>query len=265
MNKKILIIIPGKLKFYKKENYNLIKNFFKDFDVNFFIVGWKNQDEKIIETFEKNYNPLKIEFIPEHSFEKVLGNIKYPDHAGNTLGTLHMWKSVVLSFEKVKNFFLDKTNKPDYILRYRSDILPKHNQIFINKNPLIKNEILIPDRYHWNGINDNMFLIRFNDLDLFKTFDDFIDNHIKKNKFFCSEYIFQQFLKKNKFKIRYCDFDYNIMRFKDHKKFSKNEKSKKPLTDWYNCKLNRLKFKIRNFNKFYIKKINRNNKQHIKI
>ena len=31
MNKKILIIIPGKLKFYKKENYNLIKNFFKDF------------------------------------------------------------------------------------------------------------------------------------------------------------------------------------------------------------------------------------------
>ena len=108
MSKKILIIIPGKLKFYNEENYNLIKEFFRNFDVNFFIIGWENQDEKIIENFKKIYNPLKIEFIPEHSFGNVLDKIKYPDHAGNTLGTLHMWKSVVLSFEKVNKFVIVK-------------------------------------------------------------------------------------------------------------------------------------------------------------
>ena len=265
MNKKILIIIPGKLEFYKEENYNLIKEFFRNFDVNFFIIGWENQDEKIIENFKKIYYPLNIEFMPEYSFVNVMDKIKYPDHAGNALGTLHMWKSIVLSFEKVNKFFFDKSDKPDYILRYRSDILPKKNQIFADRDPLVVNEILIPDRYHWNGLNDNMFLIRYNDLNLFKNFSNFLEKHIKENKFFCSEYIFQQFLKKSKFKIKYSDFDYNIMRFKNHKKFSKNEKSKKPLADWYNCKLNRLKFKIRNFDKFFIKKSNRNNKQHINI
>ena len=67
MNKKILIIIPGKLEFYKKENYNLIKEFFRNFDVNFFIIGWKNQDEKIIENFKKTQ---KLKIIKNNIFDK---------------------------------------------------------------------------------------------------------------------------------------------------------------------------------------------------
>jgi len=155
--------------------------------------------------------------------------------------------------------------KPDYILRYRSDILPKDNQTLIDKNEVKRGQILIPDRYHWNGLNDQIFMINTEDIEIFKKFDSFLNEHIERNRFFCSEYIFQRFIKKIKFKIKYSNFDYNVMRFNNYKKSSNHAYSKKIFIDLINCKINRFKYKIRNFKEHFIKKTNRNNKQDILV
>ena len=55
------------------------------------------------------------------------------------------------------------------------------------------------------------------------------------------------------------------MRFKNNFKKFKNIESKMLLIDRINCKINKFKFKIRNFKDHYIKKINRNKFQEIFI
>ena len=55
------------------------------------------------------------------------------------------------------------------------------------------------------------------------------------------------------------------MRIKNTQKKSKDVDSKMLMIDKINCKINKLKFKIRNFKNHYIKKINRNKFQEIYI
>jgi hypothetical protein len=94
-----------------------------------------------------------------------------------------------------------------------------------------------------------------------------LEDYQKKNLFFSPELIFLRFLKKIKFKINYIDYNYRIMRkLKKNNKNSKKIKiTKIPLSDKMFIKLNKLKFKLRNFNNFFINKSKRNNQQDIII
>ena len=149
--KRILVLISGQLRFFSIKNYeNLLKNF-KDYELDFFIVCWDNKDEEIIKLFKKNYNPINLIEIKNRNFSSESNNVKYHDTEVNTENTFYMWYSFSEGCKKIKNFHFSKN--PDYILRYRSDILPDLNQTFINKN-LKQKQLFIPDRYHWNGIND---------------------------------------------------------------------------------------------------------------
>ncbi len=261
--KKILVVISGKLNFFSKENFIKLKDSFKEYDLEFSIFPWEDQSEEVINKFLDIYNPIYCEKIKISDFNEEIKKIKFPDFSGNPVGTLHMYKSICLSFNIIKEIYKNKESKPDFILRYRSDILPKSNQNYI-QTELEDNSILVPDRYHWNGLNDQIFLIRFQDLGIFDYFEKFLHSHILSNRFFSSEYIFLRFIKKY-FKIYYSDFDYNIMRLKNILKKTKNIKSKKLLIDTINCKFNKLRFKFRNFKDHYIKKINRNKFQEIYI
>ena len=83
----------------------------------------------------------------------------------------------------------------------------------------------------------------------------FISKFIFEDKFFAAEYLFQQFIKYKKIKVRYSKFNYNLMRFKNIKKVQNNIKSKMKLSDKIiKCKINKLKYRIRNFEDYYIKK-----------
>tara|TARA_Y100000816_G_C26066942_1_gene560798 strand:+ start:113 stop:928 length:816 start_codon:yes stop_codon:yes gene_type:complete len=263
LKKKILVIISGKLNFFSKKNFYKIKDSFKDYDLEFCLFPWQGQSAEVKKKFLDIYKPIHFEEIETYDFEKEVKLIKFPDYAGNPIGTLNMYRSICVSFNIVDKMYFKKLNKPDYVLRFRSDILPKDNQKFINKAQIEKS-ILVPDRYHWNGLNDQIFLINFKDLKVFENFNNFLKKHIEENRFFSSEYIFLRFIKKY-FKINYTNFDYNIMRFKNNFKKFKNIESKKLLIDQINCKINKFKFKIRNFKDHYIKKINRNKFQEIFI
>ena len=66
--KRILVLISGQLRFFSIKNYeNLIKNF-KDYELDFFIVCWNNQDEENIKLFKKNYNPINLIEINTRNF-----------------------------------------------------------------------------------------------------------------------------------------------------------------------------------------------------
>ena len=262
--KRVLVLISGQLRFFSIKNYeNLIKNF-KDYELDFFIVCWNNQDEENIKLFKKNYNPINLIEINTRNFSLESNNIKYPDTEVNTENTFHMWYSFSEGCKKIKNFHFSKN--PDYILRYRSDIFPDLNQTFINKN-LKQKQLFIPDRYHWNGINDQFFLFNYSDIDYFTKVINYLEDYQKKNLFFSPELIFQRFLKKIKFRINYIDYNYRIMRKlkKDSKNLKNIKITKIPLSDKIFIKLNKLKFKLRNFNNFFISKTKRNNQQDIII
>ena len=254
-----LVFIPGKLNFFSKENAIKLKKNIGD-DLKFCLFPWNDIEQKKINKFKKIYNPTILKKISKPEFKNIVKKIKYPDYAGNTIGTLYMWESIRQSFLQINNFYKKKKEKPDYIIRYRFDILPKQKKKFFKKK-LHTNEILIPDRYHWNGLNDQVFIIKYSDINLFFDLDKFIQKFINDDRFFCSEYLFQQFLSHKNIKIKYSDFDYNLMRFKSFKKPSINIKSKMKVKDRMNCKFNKLKYKFRNFKDYYLKKKNLNKNQ----
>ena len=84
---------------------------------------------------------------------------------------------------------------------------------------------------------------------------------------FSSELIFQRFLKEKKIKIKFVDYNYNIMRRENinNKKVENKKIIKLKIYDKITIKLNKIKFKLRNFNNFYLKKNKRNNQQDIII
>lgn len=263
MHKKILIILTGKLKFFSKKNYLLFKNLFKG-NVDFCITPWNNTNNKIIQKFKTIYKPIFIKKIIQKNFNNKVKKIKYPDPEGNPIGTLNMWNSIEKSFKEIYKYYKFK-KKPDYIVRYRSDILPKNNIKFEFVEKINQRNIVIPDRYHWNGINDQIFIIKYSDIKLFFSLNNFINEFIKQERYFSSEYIFQQFLKFKKIKIIYSSFNYKIMRFRLNKKKKIKVESKIKLDDLVNCKINKLKYKIRNFKDHYIKKKYLNKNQDIFI
>lgn len=262
--KKILVLISGQLRFFSSKNYeNLIENF-KNYKLEFFIVFWDNQDLEIIKLFKKQYNPINLIGIKSRNFSKEASDVKYPDNEVNIENIFHMWHSFSEGCKKIKNF--NFSENPDYILRYRSDILPDNNQIFFNKD-LKEKQIFIPDRYHWNGVNDQFFIFNYSDIDYFTLAIDYLLDYQKKTLFFTPELIFQRFLKKKKFKINYIDFNYRIMRnLKKDNKCIKNIKiTQIPIYDKIYIKINKLRFKLRNFKNFFIDKSKRNNQQDILI
>ena len=265
MNKnRILVLICGQLRNFSKKNYeNLIKNF-KNYELDFFIVCWEKHNSEVIKSFNSIYKPIAFKEIKNKNFSLEAKNIKVPDTAVNTENTFHMWHAFSEACKEIKNFIFQK--KFDYVLRYRSDILPDENQIFKFKS-IRKKGILIPDRYHWNGINDQFFIFNFSDLSYFASFNDYINQYKEKKSLFSSELIFQRFLKEKKFKISFIDYNYKIMRNSliKSKKLENNKRIKIPLIDKITVKFNKLKFRIRNFKNFYINKTNRNNQQNIII
>ena len=270
--KKILVLITGKLRFLDQKNILRLKNSFENFKLDFFVLAWKGQKQNIIDEFKKHYKPIFYHEIDEYNFNHIVEKIKYPDGAVKTENILHMWKGISEAAKYLKKFYSSKNEKPFYILRYRSDILPKEKEKFLIEKELSSKDILIPDRYHWHGINDQVFLCKFEDIYLFENFDYFLDKHISEQRFFCSEYIFLRFLKKNNFKIRYNDFNYNIMR---RQMFELNDKKNIkdfvrikdfiPIKDLIIIKQTKMVYKFRNFKEYFITKTKRNNYQDIII
>lgn len=267
--KRILVLITGQLRFLDQENILRLKNSFENFELDFFVLAWKGQKKNIIDEFKKNYKPIFYHEIDEYNFDHILKEIKYSDGAVKTENILHMWKGISEAAKFLKNFYSNKNDKPFYILRYRSDILPKEKEKFLIKRELSQKNILIPDRYHWHGINDQIFLCKFEDIYLFENLDNFLHEHISEQRFFCSEYILLRFLKENNFKIIYNDFNYNIMRrqiteLNNIKNFTRT-KDFIPLKDLVIIKQTKMVYKFRNFKEYFIKKTKRNNYQDIII
>ncbi len=265
--KKIIVLISGRLKYLSDQNFLRIKKIFKDFDLDFFLTPWENEDISLINKFAEIYKPIAIKKISQSKFENKIKLIKYPDNAGSMEGFFYNWEGICKGLNEINLYFIEKNSSPDYVLRYRSDILPDNNSIYEIKNKTIYNKLIIPDRYHWNGINDQIFLFEFNKIKIFKNFFDFVDSHIQQNRFFSGEFIFYRFLKNNKLDLIYNNFDYKIMREKNFQKknITDDLKSKIPLRDNLLIKLNKLMYKIRNFKEFYILKNKRNKYQDMTI
>ncbi len=265
--KKIIILISGKLKYLSDKNFLRIKNSLKNFEIDFILTPWELENEKIVKKFEDCYSPLFIKKISQTNHNEKIKLIKFPDYAGSMEGFFYNWEGICKGFKAIINFYSNKNYTPDYVLRYRSDILPKENSFFNIENNLTDSQIVIPDRYHWNGINDQIFLIKYNMIKNFDTFFEYIDSHIEQKRFFSGEYIFYKFLKKNKLSPVFNDFNYSLMRGHNFKKntYSNNFKSRVPFRDYIEIKLNKIKYKLRNFNDFFILKNKRNKHQDIKI
>ncbi len=265
--KKVIILISGRLKFLSDKNFSRIKKSLKNFDVNFILTPWESENARLIKKFEDKYNPLLIKKISQTKHDKQIKLIKFPDYAGSMNGFFYNWEGVCKGFKEIINFYKNNNFNPDYILRYRSDILPEKNSFFSVRDNLSDNQIIIPDRYHWNGINDQIFLTKYNTIKKFETFFKYIEIHIKQNRFFSGEYVFYKFLKKNNLKPVFNNFSYSLMREENFKKntYFTDFKSEIPLRDQIEIKFNKIKYKFRNFNDFFILKKKRNKHQDIKI
>jgi hypothetical protein len=265
--KKILILISGKLKYLSDQNFFRIKENFKNFDTNFFLTPWSNEDESLIMKFKNNYKPLMVKKIVSKKYDNEIKRVKFPDYAANIQGFFYNWDGFCKGINEIISYSYKKKYFPDYILRYRSDILPKKNSFFKIPEIVHDKQLIVPDRYHWHGINDQIFLLNFNTAKIFNFFFNFVKNHIDEERFFSGEYIFYRFLKKNKFQLTFNNFNYNLMREKNFKKeiLSNDFKSIIPFRDNLTIKFNKFNYKIRNFSEFFIFKNKRNKYQDIVV
>jgi len=263
MSKKIIALITGQLRYFNELNYKVLKNSLKEYDLYFYIVCWKNENEDIKKKFIKLYNPIKLIEIEDKCFLNEVKRIKIPDTAVKSENIFKMWHSFIKGCEFLKKEKFDIT--PDYILRYRSDLLPSNNQK-IDLDLCGENKILIPDINHWNGVNDQFFIFRFSKIDKIITFSNFMYEYLNKKLLFSSELIFQRFLKKKYLEINYINFNYKIMKKKNNSKNASHKKDIQnsiPFREKFFVSINKLKFKLRNFKEFYITKNKRNKYQDI--
>ena len=127
--------------------------------------------------------------------------------------------------------------------------------------------LYIPDCYHWNGYNDQVFLSKVKTLNKFSNFFETVNKFIENNHFICPEYIFYKFFKKKKININFFEFNYQILKNKKilniKDQLLKKEKSYIPIKDKIIIKILKLLYKFRNFKEFYIKKKKRNKNQNL--
>ena len=89
-----------------------------------------------------------------------------------------MWDALTQSFSKLKY----DLNDNDLILRFRSDIKINSKKLHLNLDNVKNNTLYIPDCYHWNGYNDQVFLSKVKTLNKFSNFFEFVNNNtIKRN------------------------------------------------------------------------------------
>ena len=265
MGKKIVVLITGQLRYFNELNYEVLKNSLKEYDLSFYIVCWKNENKEIKKKFLKIYNPIKLIEIEDKCFLSNVKKIKVPDTAVKSENIFKMWHSFIRGCEFLKKEKFDIC--PDFILRYRSDLLPSNDQK-IDLDSCGENNILIPDMNHWNGVNDQFFIFRFSKIDKIITFSNFISEYLNKKLLFSSELIFQRFLKKLSLDINYINFNYKIMKKKNNIKnrsLKKDIQNNIPFKEKFFVSINKLKFKLRNFKEFYITKNKRNKYQDIVI
>ena len=68
MGKKIVVLITGQLRYFNELNYKVLKKSLKEYDLYFYIVCWKNENEDIKKKFIKLYNPIKLIEIEDKCF-----------------------------------------------------------------------------------------------------------------------------------------------------------------------------------------------------
>ena len=260
--KKIFILFSGEMRFFY-ENILSINESLNDYDKIFLFYPWNHQSE-VIKKFKKYYTKNHINYIEENNWDKILEKIKYPDNAASIQGGLFfMWDALTQSFSKLKH----DLNDNDLILRFRSDIKINSKKLNLNLDNVKNNTLYIPDCYHWNGYNDQVFLSKVKTLSKFSNFFEFINESIEKNYFICPEYIFYKFLKKEKINTIFFEFDYQILKNKkiieNKDKLVKGGKSYIPLKDKITIKILKTLYKFRNFKEFYLKKKKRNKNQNL--
>jgi len=259
--KKLFILFSGEMRFFY-ENFLSINETFEDYDKIFLFYPWKHQSEKI-KTFEKYYKENQINYIFENDWNKIMGKIRFQDNASSIPGMFFMWDALTQSFSKLKH----ELNENDIILRFRTDIKINSKKLNLNLDDISDNTLYIPDCYHWNGYNDQVFLSKVKTLNKFSNFFETVNKFIENNHFICPEYIFYKFLKKKKINIIFFEFNYQILKNKKilniKDQLVKKEKSYIPIKDKIIIKILKLLYKLRNFKEFYIKKNKRNKNQNL--
>ncbi len=102
MSKKIIVLITGQLRYFNELNYKVLKNSLKEYDLYFYIVCWKNENEDIKKKFIELYNPIKLIEIEDKCFLNEVKRIKIPDTAVKSENIFKMWHSFIRGCEFLK-------------------------------------------------------------------------------------------------------------------------------------------------------------------
>ena len=268
--KKIAFLISGKLNFFDKNLQSTIE-LFRDFEVNFFLTTWVDEQKDLIKKFEEIYKPIKINLVEPKNWSSQVQTIKYPpSETPNIQNFFHMWHSIEASYKNFIDYCESTNTRYDYVARFRSDILFSNKLLDGSKILLLKsNELLVPDIYHWKGTNDQFAIMKTDTFKIYSQLLSFINDRVLQKKYFAPEYLLYLYLKKNKLKIRYIDINYHIMRNKNYFRGTNRNASanqKPPLNDRLIIKIRKLFFKLRNFKSLFITRTKiRGNKQNLYV
>lgn len=219
MKKKIAVLISGNIRLFYN-NLPFLRKILTDFDYSIFAVVWNNQEN--LEEFKKLYNPIKIEQITKKNWDDVINKILYVTGEENRsyklLNIFNMWDSIAATSALLIRYCNEKSEKFDYVLRYRTDLeLISFKNFYSQLLNLKNNEILIPEVHNYRGVNDQFFFMNFKTFPIIQKIIEYLILCVKNKKVFHSEYLFSQFLKSNSIKIKIInDINYSQLGNKTH-------------------------------------------------
>lgn len=157
IQKKIAVLVYGRLNKCMEHYDNIIETIGKQYDVDFFLSS-DNSDEILLNNFIKKYNPK--EFINDaisHNFNFQLYSGLTPDTNTENMSRHFINKNRV--FNLLENYILNTQKHYDIVLSLRIDV--KFNNSSFNFENVDDNTIYIPNNEDYGGINDQLAYGKF--------------------------------------------------------------------------------------------------------
>ena len=258
MKKKIAILFSG-LARYNNENFEFLKNLFKDYDIRIIPALWSNQSD--YEQFKKTYFVDEIKLIEQKDWSEEISKIKYVFGEENRSYKLenifHMWHSISENIKFLEEYCNKNLLNFDYVCRFRGDLFPESEKFDISKNinKLNDNEIIFPENFHNRGLNDLFFIANFKTFVKIKDCTEYLKIFISESRPLSSEYFFYHLVRSNSLKVKIIkNFRVNLygVKNKSHENYELQPTKKAfiPLIDKFHLKY--IKYKLRFLKKFNI-------------
>ena len=208
---KVAVFLTGRLSKHYVYTYRNILNTFKDCEIDFFVMHCC-KDEELINKMKELYKPVLCQTtkIEDYSFLNKIKNVKPP--RPNIFNVVNMFNNRFTLFNVFEKYCQENNKNYGLVVSYRFDLHAKKSQFSMKKfyEQLQDNSILIPRKFDWGGLNDQMAIGR---IEIMKKYFSLFEKlpELLENQAFHAETLLKVHVNNEKIKVKRFWYNYKII------------------------------------------------------